>query len=317
MARPVRLSHSCPVVVTALILLAGCASYPAAGFKPGARAQAVPDTPFYPQTRYHCGPAALLSVLEFSGARTTMPALVERVYLPDREGSLQAEMLAAARASGRVPYRVDASLDAILAELGAGRPVLVLQNLGISWAPRWHYAVVYAADPESGSIRLRSGTEAERQTPAPLFLRTWARGNFWGFVVLRPGELPANPDPERFIAALVAMDATGHGDVALPSWQSAHAEWPNRTLPLFALGNAALAAGDAAEAESLFRRLLDAEPRHAAARNNLAHALTAQGQTDAAIAELRIALSQPDLTESLRRELEDSLSGIAGDATGP
>jgi hypothetical protein len=167
MARPVRLSHSCPVVVTALILLAGCASYPAAGFKPGARAQAVPDTPFYPQTRYHCGPAALLSVLEFSGARTTMPALVERVYLPDREGSLQAEMLAAARASGRVPYRVDASLDAILAELGAGRPVLVLQNLGISWAPRWHYAVVYAADPESGSIRLRSGTEAERQTPAP------------------------------------------------------------------------------------------------------------------------------------------------------
>jgi hypothetical protein len=72
MARPVRLSHSCPVVVTALILLAGCASYPAAGFKPGARAQAVPDTPFYPQTRYHCGPAALLSVLEFSGARTTL-----------------------------------------------------------------------------------------------------------------------------------------------------------------------------------------------------------------------------------------------------
>jgi Tetratricopeptide repeat/Peptidase_C39 like family len=306
-----RLIHTRLFVVAALFLAAGCASYPAAGFKPGAPARAVPDTPFYPQTRYQCGPAALQSVLDYSGARSTMAALVERVYLPDRQGSLQAEMLAAARAAGRIPYRVDPSLDAILDELGAGRPVLVLQNLGISWAPRWHYAVIYAVDPESGIIWLRSGTEPERQTPAPVFLRTWARADFWALVVLRPGELPANPDPERFLAALVAMDATGNPDAALPSWRSARAMWPNLPLPLFALGNAALAAGDAADAESLFRRLLEIQPRHAAARNNLAHALAAQGQTEAAIAELGLALSQPDLTEGLRRELEDSLAGIA------
>ena len=55
---------------TALVLVAGCASYPDAGFGPGARAQAVPETPFYPQTRYQCGPAALQSVLEHSGAHT-------------------------------------------------------------------------------------------------------------------------------------------------------------------------------------------------------------------------------------------------------
>jgi hypothetical protein len=310
-----RLIHTCLLVVAALFLAAGCASYPAASFKAGAPARALPDTPFYPQVRYQCGPAALQSVLEYSGARSTMAALVERVYLPDRRGSLQAEMLAAARAAGRIPYRVDPSLDAILDELGAGRPVLVLQNLGIGWAPRWHYAVIYAVNPESGTIWLRSGTEPERQTPARVFLRTWARADFWALVVLRPGELPANPDPERFLAALVAMDATGNGDAALPSWRSAQAMWPNLPLPLFALGNAALAAGDAADAESLFRRLLEIQPRHAAARNNLAHALAAQGRTEAAIAELGVALSQSDLTEGLRRELEDSLSGIA-DAHG-
>lgn len=313
-----RLFYTCPLVVAALVLVAGCASYPAAGFKPGTRAQAVPDTPFHPQTRYQCGPAALLSILEHSGAQTSMSALVERVYVPERQGSLQAELLAAARAAGRIPYRIDGTLEALAQELAAGRPVLVLQNLGVSWAPRWHYAVVYAVDPENGSIRLRSGTEPERLTPASLFLRTWARGDFWAIVVLRPGELPAQPDPERFVAALLAMDATGHGDAALPSWRSAHAAWPDLALPLFALGNAALAAGEPADAEVLFRRLLGNEPRHAAARNNLAHALAAQGHDKAAIAELEVALAQPDLAHALRQELEDSLAGIAGQgSSGP
>ncbi len=299
-----------PFILVMLIALQACATYPEADFAPGSVAQSVPDTPFYPQDRYQCGPAALLTVLQHSGASTSMAALVDAVYLPDRQGSLQLELVAAARRAGRIPYTVDPTLDALAAELAAGRPVIVLQNLGPGWAPRWHYAVVFAVDPDARVIRLRSGTDPVRETDAAVFLRTWARSGFWGLVVLRPGELPERPDPGRFLEALVGMDATGNAHLALPSWRAAHELWPTLGLPLFALGNAALAAGDAASAEASFRRLLVLDPQHAAARNNLAHALAAQGRRAAAIAELEDALRQPGLPPPLRTELQDSLTGI-------
>ena len=290
--------------------LSSCASYPDAGFGSGATAAAVPDTPFFPQERYQCGPAALLTVLAHSGVATSMDALVQRVYIPGRGGSLQTELLAATRAAGRIPYQIEPVLAALASELEAGRPVLVLQNLGVTWLPRWHYAVVFGVDPAGGLVHLRSGTAPDRATRVPVFLRTWARGEFWGFVVLRPGELPADPDPERFFAALAALDATGHGAAALPSWQAAAVAWPDATTPPFALGNHALEHRDYAAAEARYRAVLSLDARHAAARNNLAHVLAATGRRDAAVAELEQALTQPALPAHWRAELEDTLAEI-------
>ena len=68
--------------------------------------------------------------------------LVAQIYLPERKGSLQPEIIAAVRRYDRVPYRIEPALPALLAELRAGRPVLILQNLGLRSLPRWHYAVV-------------------------------------------------------------------------------------------------------------------------------------------------------------------------------
>ena len=244
-----------------------------------------------------------------------MEALVQRVYIPGREGSLQTESLAATRALGRIPYRIDPALAAVASELDAGRPVLVLQNLGVDWLPRWHYAVVFGADPAGGWVHLRSGTDEDRETRVPVFLRTWARGGFWGFVVLRPGELPADPDPARFFAALAALDATGQGATVLPSWQAAAAAWPDATTPPFALGNHALESGDFAVAEARYLAVLALDPQHAAARNNLAHVLAATGRREAAVAELERALTQPELSAHWRAELEDTLAEIT--VSGP
>ena len=60
----------------------------------------------------------------------------------------QVELVAAIRRYGRVPYEIEPSLSSLTAELQAGRPVLVLQNLGIKIAPLWHYAVVVGYSPE-------------------------------------------------------------------------------------------------------------------------------------------------------------------------
>lgn len=45
---------------------------------------------------------------------------------------------AAARRHGAVAYVLPDRLDALLEEITAGHPVVVLQNLGLQWIPSWH-----------------------------------------------------------------------------------------------------------------------------------------------------------------------------------
>lgn len=256
------------------------------------------DVPFYAQERYQCGPAALTTILEASGAGVSLKDIVDKVYIPGRQGSLQLEMLAATRTSGRLPYVVDKSLAALVAELEAGRPIVILQNLGIAPIPRWHYAVVVGIDPERNRVILRSGTERRRETPIGVFLRTWSRSDYWGLVAVRPGELPTDVDRDRYFQAAVGLEQADRSAEASRAWQAALDEWPDNTTALFGLGNARLALDDLAGAEETYRQLIAIEPRLVVARNNLALVLAGQQRIDEALSEIDRALKlndDPDL----------------------
>jgi hypothetical protein len=281
-------------------VLSSCALQPQSPFEVPGRSMELLETPFFPQARYQCGPAALATVLADSGAAVDLQDLVARVYLPARRGSLQVEILAAARTAARVPYRIDGSFAAIVAELDAGRPVLVLQNLGVAWLPRWHYAVVVGFDAERRDVILRSGTDARRRTPIGTFLRTWRRSDNWGLVVLEAGELPARPDPQRLAGALADMEAVGRFGVADAGWQSALELWPDDTDVLFGAGNASLRAENYVEAERLYRRLLHIDNEHWGAHNNLAYALHFMGRSDEALAVLADAMATTEDDLGLR-----------------
>jgi hypothetical protein len=159
------------------------------------------DTPFFPQTEHHCGPAALATVLGASGARVSPEQLTPRVYVPGRRGSLQVEMQAAPRGHGRLSLALPRSLEAIVAELRAGRPVLVLHNYGWWRWPRWHYAVVVGYDPRKDVFTLRSGHKARQQMRTRHFMVYWQHAARWAMVVLRPGETAANDDPKIYLEA--------------------------------------------------------------------------------------------------------------------
>lgn len=298
------------------LLVTGCSTIPASVSDYGALGGPLElvDTPFYPQEAYQCGPAALLTVLTESGVDTTIEELVDRVYVPARRGSLQSEILAATRAAERLPYVVDPALSAITAELAAGRPVLILQNLSISWAPLWHYAVVIGVDPHRDEIVLRSGTDERRIMRTAVFLRTWRRSNYWGIVTLRPGELPANPDRDRYARAVAALEQTGHHHSASASWRAGAARWPDDPVQLFGLANADHALGNLAEAEVRFRQLLEKDPAFLGARNNLAMTLLAQGRHAEALAQIDHALE--DAGESPLRvnllETRNTILGVSG-----
>ena len=288
-----------------LVLVTGCASIPpTVGELPyPERAIELEDTPFYAQERYQCGPAALTTVLGKSGVAVSLDDIVEKVYLPGRQGSLQFELMAAARTEGRLPYRIDGSLAAVWRELERGRPVLVLQNLGVAAIPRWHYAVVVGIDGKRDEVVLRSGTDRRRVTSFRTFLHTWRRGDYWGMVVLAPGELPAAADRSRYFEATAALEQAGRVEEAALAWQAALRNWPGDTVALFGLANAQFALQDFTAAESTYRDLLLRDPGLFAARNNLALVLAEQGNHDSAMTEIESALAEnrdPELDEALR-----------------
>ncbi|NCF24786.1 MAG: PA2778 family cysteine peptidase [Gammaproteobacteria bacterium] len=293
------------------VLTSGCASIPpsVSDLPDAAQTVELEATPFYPQERYQCGPAALTTVLVASGAAVTLDDIVKKVYLPGRQGSLQFELLAAARTEGRLPYPVDGTLSTIWQELEAGRPVLVLQNLGVSAIPRWHYAVVVGIDTENDEVVLRSGTDERRVTPTRAFLHTWRRGGYWGLVALKPGELPAAVDRARYFEAVAALEEAGRAEAATAAWGAALSQWPGDTVALFGLANANLALRNFAAAEDAYRTLLDRDSSLLAARNNLALALAEQGEFDAALQEISVALSE-NRDAAVDKELRDTEATI-------
>ena len=97
------------LVALAPAWLAACAAPPqTAALRQASRVPRRPvelhATPFFPQTELHCGPAALATVLAAAG-RPADPAA--------------------------------------LGEIDAGTPLVVLQNLGLSFVPRWHLSLIH------------------------------------------------------------------------------------------------------------------------------------------------------------------------------
>jgi tetratricopeptide (TPR) repeat protein len=250
--------------------------------------------PFFAQADYQCGPASLAMVLAADGSAVTAEQLVPQVYLPAREGALQSEMLATARRHGRLALVLPARLDAVLAEVAAGTPVIVLQNLSLPVAPRWHYAVVIGVDLASQEITLHSGTTPGLKLPLAVFERTWARSGHWAMVAVAPDRLPASADDATVLAAAAALERVDQ-TAALHSYRALTLRAPALSGAWFGLGNAQFAVGDLAGAARAFERATQLDPQSADAWNNLALTYLADGRTAAArtAAQRAVALGGP------------------------
>ena len=287
------------VFILLAVLLTGCATTTRALLQESfsrlpPRAE-LAATPFFPQERYQCGPAALAMSLATAGIEATPDALKPQVYVPQREGSLQPEMLAAARRNGAVAMPIPPSLDALLTELAAGHPVLVLQNLSLSWLPLWHYAVAIGYDLERADIILRSGTTERLVMPLSTFDKTWERSARWGMVTLPPGQLPATVSEAAAVEALLAFEKTSDATRARKAYASALQRWPHNLALQMGLGNTAYAAGDRRAAAAAFRQATQEHPGNAAAFINLATVLLELGEVKQArkAAETALALGGP------------------------
>jgi hypothetical protein len=263
------------------------------------------DTPFFAQTENQCGPAALATVLGASGVKVTPEELTPLVYLPGRRGSLQIEMLAAPRQYARIGYRIDPELDAVLAEVAAGRPVLVLHNYGIPLLPRWHYAVVMGYDGTRDRVLLRSGKVRRQELSAANFMRAWDNADRWGMVLLRAGELPQQPDKDRYLQAAADFERVATPRDAFSTFEAGTRQWPRDPVAWVGMGTASYRNGDLRTAAANYRAALNLDGTQNAARNNLAMTLLDLGCPQAARAEME-RISGTNLAGELAESITDT-----------
>ena len=254
--------------------------------------------PFFAQDDYQCGPAALATALRWVDVPVTPGELTPQVYLPARRGSLQLEMLATARRHAAIPYVLRPQLDDLLAEVAAGNPVIVLQNLGLSWYPKWHYAVVVGFDVARDELMLRSGLEQRHVVPFAVFERTWRRGDYWSMVVLPPGRLPRTAEEIAYVQAVAALERLQRWRETSKAYAAALERWPQSLTARLGLGNSRYALRDLAGAEQTYRAAIAAHPDAADAFNNLAQTLAEQRHwvEAQAMAQRAVALGGARLT---------------------
>ena len=272
--------------------------------------------PFFPQDEYQCGPAALATVLASSGVPVTPDSLVSQVFLPARKGSLQLEMLAAARQHGRVSYVLSPHYPALLSEVAAGNPVIVLQDVGLMFT-EWHYAVVNGFDYPSGTIWLRSGRQPRQAMPFTAFERSWMKGDYWSMVATPPDRIPATATEEGWLRAVLAFARVNHGDGARQAYATALQRWPENVPAAIGLANEYHAKGALADAATVLQRARQHHPDSVIIANNLAQTLSDMGRQGEALALIdKVSDTRSPFAADVRATRQSILQRIAQQKTG-
>jgi hypothetical protein len=266
------------------------------------------EVPFFPQKEFECGPASLASSLAYFGAKVTPEEIAEQVYIPERKGSLQVEMLSSARRNGMVAYQLAPSFLDVLREVAGGIPVIVLMDFGVWPFSLWHYAVIIGYDMETSDVFVRSGVNARVRMPYGLLEYMWKDSKYWALVTPPPGRIPVTATEPLYLKAVVALEKTGQKGAARDAYAAMLVRWPDSLGAGIGLANVDYARGDLKQAESVLRRMVEKHPDQAVAYNNLAHTLFDQGRDTEALplAERAVELGGPHVAAA--RETLDAIS---------
>jgi len=268
----------------------------------------VETVPFYPQRVDHCGPASLAMALNWSGISISPDTLASETFTPSLQGSYQAALIGAARRHGRIAYPIKGP-GALLTEISSGHPVIILQNMGISFLPSWHYCVVIGYDLDERVFIVHSGDTPNKKIPLDLFEYTWAKSNYWGLLVLPPETLPATAQEQNYISAVLGLERLNFLKEATVGYTNALSRWPDSLAAITGLGNSYYASNQLTLAEQTFRNATIIHPNEGIFFNNLAQTLLDLGRRkEASIAAKRAVELGGPLVDIYRKTLAETLT---------
>jgi tetratricopeptide (TPR) repeat protein len=297
----------------ALFILSGCVAK-----DPLPHGKVYPSTsinvPFIPPREDLCGSTSIQMVAQYwqsnskYSPKLSLQELDQRTLLPLKGGTLQVELVSAARANGLIAYPLEPNFDALLSELIAQHPVIVLINRSYSWYPLWHYIPVNGYDTRRKEFLTHFSDQPNEPIGIKTFAELWKRSENWGVVLLPPGEIPASATSKKFLRSVYELEKVGMVEEAIRSYQSALIRWPEDLDIHFILGNSYYRVDRLSEAEESYRRFLSRNPIHPLALNNLALLLSKTGKKTEGLALLDHAVSKdPEVQKMLRETREEIL----------
>ena len=202
------------------------------------RSHEILNVPFIDQSIGHCGPATLTMLLNWNGKNISVQEIAQQVYTPEVKGSFPSDMISASRRHGMMAVTIE-GLNALLTEVQSGHPVIVFENLALTWLPQYHYAVVYGYDMDKQEVIIHSGPEKAKRWDIRKFERSWALGQYWGLVVLHPGQLATTGSELANVAAAAGLEQISKTDEAEKSYLAVLGRWPKSLSALIGMGNIA------------------------------------------------------------------------------
>ena len=225
------------------MLLMGCQATPQAdrlrqeGFVSLPPSHTIDTVPFSKQQQFYCGPTTLSEVFGYYGMDATPTDIAPKLFIPNKEGSLQLEMVSATRQYGFLPYTERGTLSTIMALVSDNIPVIVFQNLSIQLLPQWHYAVVIGSNSQKGTVTLHTGVTESHEMSFELFERTWGRGKYWYLAPVPSSVSSINMSAYTYVSAAYDMMKVGSTEIAIQFLETATKQWPSYWLSYFLLAN--------------------------------------------------------------------------------
>lgn len=253
------------------------------------RASVIPNVPFVEQSVGYCGPATLTMVMNWNGKNISVDDLAKQVYTPGMKGSFQADMISASRRNAMMAVQIE-GLNELLHEVSAGHPVIIFENLALKWAPQYHYAVVYGYDLDRQEIIMHSGPEKAKRWGLRKFERSWVLGDYWGLVILPPGQLAAAGSELSHVIAAAGLEQIAKNDEAEKSYLAILKRWPKSLGALIGMGNISFAKKEYKKSADYLRAAVQNHPESAAGWHNLAIATYKSGLKNKARVSAKKAL---------------------------
>lgn len=232
-----------------------------------------------------CGAVAIATVLKWHGQPAPLGLIQHHIALPALKASFKTEIRIASQNFGLISHEEsgpERRPEDLFPFLASGYPVIVLENLGLTWMPIWHYSTVIAIDTERGHILLHGSRYGWRKVALENFQKTWSRSLNWS---LLPWPTSKDPPPlplNHLMGAIYRMESSGKLKDALMAYRTVTRQRPDEAVAWLARGNAALESGFTDEAIASFYKVTTLKTWQPMGWNNLALALLKKGKRKSA-----------------------------------
>jgi Flp pilus assembly protein TadD len=256
----------------------GCAAYTLRTPDPGPQARVLTGVPVPSFGMKSCGAGSLSAVLGYHGEAVTLEELDAVLPKGRNDGVLTLDLVLEARRRGYDARLVEGTAELVEREILEGRPViLMLQVLNSPGEKRdlFHYIVVEGIEPSKGVVRVQLGDGKQRWTTFARLDRAW-RATRRTTLLISPDGPGAQMAARNSLRYAVALEAAGRTGEAVTLYRSLLEDDPRSVLLWTNLGNAEAKRGEPALAEAAYRRALELDPANADALNNLAWLLLEQ-----------------------------------------